>query len=61
MGKVQSNTTCNVIILNGNFYRCARDLVGQKKQKHFILYRLPYNKKVFNLMMVNIKAETCSC
>lgn len=28
------------------------------KTKHYMLYSLPYNKKVFNLM---IKAETCSC
>ena len=27
---------------------------------HCMLYSLPYNKKVFNLMMAYIKAETCS-
>jgi len=32
-----------------------------QKTKHCITYSLPYNKKVFNLMMAYIKAETCSC
>jgi len=48
-----------VIILNGNFVDVHEILWTQSK--HFILYSLTYNKKMFNLMMAYIKAETCSC
>jgi hypothetical protein len=29
--------------------------------KNIVLYSLLYNKKVYNLMMVDKEAETCSC
>ena len=52
-----SSTT--VIVLNGNFTDVHEIVLT--KTKHCILYSLPYNKKVFNLMIAYIKAETCSC
>jgi len=33
----------------------------RQKQKQCILCSLLYNKKVYNLMMAIIQAETCSC
>ena len=48
-----------MIILNGNFTDVHE--ISLTKTKHCILYSLPYNNKVFNLMMAYIKAETCSC
>jgi len=40
---------------------CYFDKTTGKTHLKIILYSLPYNKKVFNLMMAYIKAETCSC
>ena len=36
---------------------CTR---SRQKQKHCVLYSLPYNKKVYNLIIADIEAETCS-
>ena len=53
-----SNSPTTVIILNGNFTDVHEI---STKTKRFMLYSFPYNKKVYNLMMAYIKAETCSC
>ena len=53
------NSPTIVIILNGNFIDVHK--ISLTKTKHCILYSLPYSKKVFNLMMAYIKAETCNC
>jgi hypothetical protein len=38
----------------------VKEISLTKTKEHFILYSLLYNKKVYNLMMVDIEAETCS-
>ena len=57
--KIQFGSTATVIILNANFIDVNE--ITSTKQKHCILYSLLYNKEVYNLMMADIEAETCSC
>jgi len=53
------NSPTTVVILNWNFTDVHE--ISLTKTKHCMLYSLPYNKKVFNLMMAYRKTETCSC
>ena len=53
------NSIPNVIILNVNFTEVNE--ISSTKTKHFILQSLLYNKKVYNLTMADIEAETRSC
>jgi len=55
----QSIQYTTVILLNGNFTIVHKSSLT--KTKHCILYTLPYNKKVFNLMIAYIKVETYIC
>jgi len=52
------NSPTTVIMLNVNFTDVHG--ISWTKTKHCMLYSLPYDKKVFNLMMAYIKVETCS-
>jgi len=48
-----------LIYFNYKFCRRERDLV--ENQKHCMLYSSLYNKTDYNLMMVDMEAETSSC
>jgi len=54
------NTTATVIILNAKFID-VNEISSTKIQTHCIMYSLFYNKKVYNLLMADIQAETCCC
>jgi hypothetical protein len=53
------NYTATVITLNANFIDVHE--IWSTETKCCILYSLFYNKEVYNLMMADIEAETCSC
>jgi len=50
---------CNCFLLLGNLYICERDLVNSNRHIVYCTVLL-YNRKEYNLMMADIKAETCS-
>jgi hypothetical protein len=49
-----------VIILNANFID-VKEISLTKTKKKCVLYSFLYNKKVYNLIMADIEAETCRC